>query len=68
MLAKIVGVKKNQNGHFFGENQKNKNIQLSAIAKRRAVCFYFLHFPKKMAILIFFTPPGIIRPAKGLYN
>ena len=54
MLAKIVGVKKNQNGHFFEENQKNKNIQLSAIEKRRAVCFYFLHFPKKNGHFDFF--------------
>jgi len=33
MLAKIVGVIKNQNGYFFVKNAKNKNIQLSADAK-----------------------------------
>ena len=41
------GVKKNQNGHFFVENAKNKNIQLFILHLPTAVCFYFLHFQQK---------------------
>ena len=54
MLAKIVGVKKNQNGFFFLKIKKIKNIQLSVDAKRRAVCFYFWHFQQKNGYFDFF--------------
>ena len=46
LLAKIDGVKKSS-GIFFAEIKKNKNIQLSAFAKRRATCFYFFEFLQK---------------------
>ena len=50
------GVKKNQNGHFFVENAKNKNIQLCVLHQLTAVCFYFFNFQQKKAHFDFFTP------------
>ena len=48
------GVKKNQNGHFFVENAKNKNIQLFIYHLPTVARFYFLHFQQKNGRFDFF--------------